>query len=171
MKKLPNPQELYRAIPPVQDLLQDETLSQFPIHARFLKRIIQEEIARLREQIPVSNSLTVTSLPQILRKRIRNRIEKLLQPGLRKVVNATGIILHTNLGRAPLAEVAQDAIQNAIDNYCNLEVDLSTGKRGDRMSHVEELLTLLTGAEAALVVNNCAAAVFLTLNTLCKRKE
>jgi len=85
---------------------------------------------------------------------------------LRSVINATGIVIHTNLGRAPLAEAALEAIRVVAQGYSNLEYDLAEGRRGSRNAHVEELLTRLTGAEAALVVNNCAAAVLHTLRVL-----
>jgi len=92
-------------------------------------------------------------------------------PKLKKVINGTGIILHTNLGRAPLAAPALEAIQDIASGYSNLEFDLGTGKRGSRYSHVEDVLKDLTGAESALVVNNNAAAVMLVVNTLAKDGE
>lgn len=90
---------------------------------------------------------------------------------LGRVINGTGIILHTNMGRAPLPKRAVDKINDVASSYCNLEYDLTTGKRGSRYDSVEELLTKLTGAESALVVNNNAAAVFLCINTLALDKE
>lgn len=89
----------------------------------------------------------------------------------RKVINGTGVILHTNLGRAVLADVALKAIYDVCSGYSNLEMDLETGERGSRYSHVIDLLCTLTGAESAIVVNNNAAAVLLCLDTLCKGKE
>lgn len=89
----------------------------------------------------------------------------------RRTINATGIIIHTNLGRAPLADEAIAAIGNTASGYSNLELDLDTGKRGSRYQHVESLLTRLTGAEAAVVVNNCAAAVMLALSSVAKDGE
>jgi len=92
-------------------------------------------------------------------------------PSLKRVINATGVVIHTNLGRAPLALEAQEAILRVAKYYSNLEYDLKEGRRGSRYSHVEEILLELTGAEAALVVNNNASAVLITLNTLARGKE
>jgi L-seryl-tRNA(Ser) seleniumtransferase len=89
-----------------------------------------------------------------------------LTPRLRRVLNATGVIVHTNLGRAPLAEQAQAAVARTAAGSCNLELDLATGRRGSRHSHIESLLTELTGAEAGIAVNNCAAAVLLAVTAL-----
>ena len=86
-----------------------------------------------------------------------------LEPSLRRVINATGVILHTNLGRAPLAAAARDAVAEIAEGYSNLEYDLASGGRGSRHDHVERLLTALTGAEAAIAVNNGAAAVLLAV--------
>jgi L-seryl-tRNA(Ser) seleniumtransferase len=102
---------------------------------------------------------------------ISSTVDKLIRPSLRRVVNATGIVLHTNLGRAPLADAAIEAIAHTAAGFSNLEYDLDTGHRGSRYSHCVGLLAQLTGAEDALVVNNCAAAIVLTLNTLAQRKE
>jgi L-seryl-tRNA(Ser) seleniumtransferase len=89
-----------------------------------------------------------------------------LRPSLQRVVNATGVIVHTNLGRAPLSDPARAAVVRAATGYSNLELDLGEGRRGSRHEHVEALLRELTGAEAALVVNNCAAAVLLATAAL-----
>lgn len=93
------------------------------------------------------------------------------QPSLRRVINGTGVVLHTNLGRAPLSLEALHAIEDVASGYSNVEFDVSSGKRGSRYSHIESLLTELTGAESALVVNNNAAAVMLVVNTLAKDGE
>lgn len=97
--------------------------------------------------------------------------ERLLVPTLRRVFNATGVVLHTNLGRAPLAQAAIDAIADTAGGFTNLEYDLETGSRGSRYVHCATLLCELTGAEDALVVNNCAAALVLALNTFADGRE
>jgi L-seryl-tRNA(Ser) seleniumtransferase len=98
--------------------------------------------------------------------RARERLARAERPSLRRVLNATGVIVHTNLGRAPLAAAARDAVTRAAEGYSNLEWDSATGTRGSRHDHVESLLTELTGAEAALAVNNGAAAVLLAAAAL-----
>jgi len=102
---------------------------------------------------------------------VKNKIETMHRPSLRRVVNATGIILHTNLGRAPLCEEALMRVFEVCLGYSNLEYDIGTGKRGLRYDHVKDILCRLTGAEDALAVNNNAAAVLLVLNTLAEGKE
>ena len=101
--------------------------------------------------------------------------KKFTKPNRRKriqrVINATGVIIHTNLGRAPLSEKAVRAIAENASRYCNLEYDLETGKRGKRGERAENLLAEITGAESALIVNNCAAACILVLTALCKNGE
>jgi L-seryl-tRNA(Ser) seleniumtransferase len=101
----------------------------------------------------------------------RQALEGWTRPTLVPVVNATGVIVHTNLGRAPLSRAAQEAMQAVALGYSNLEYDLPRGKRGSRLVHAEELLKRLTGAEAALVVNNNAAGVMLVLTALARRKR
>ena len=99
------------------------------------------------------------------------RLDSWTRPALRAVINATGVVLHTNLGRAPLAAAASEAAANAARSYSNLELDLGSGRRGERHSLVAPLLVRLSGAEAALVVNNNAAAVLLALTALAKGRE
>src|ERR1051325_10157498 len=110
---------------------------------------------------PSRSDLTSTIASEIAR-----RIRELLQPSLRRVINASGVILHTNLGRAPLPDRAIDQLRQAAGGYSNLEFDVEQGQRGKRDVHVGRVLQQLLGCEAAVVVNNNAAAVFLVLNTL-----
>jgi L-seryl-tRNA(Ser) seleniumtransferase len=104
-------------------------------------------------------------------QRVEAAVTAHMQPSLRPLFNATGVILHTNLGRAPLADVAVRAIQDTAAGYCNLEYDIERGARGSRYVHSVALLRELTGAADAIVVNNCAAALVLALNTLARGRE
>jgi len=110
------------------------------------------------------------STEQIINE-ISTRIDKIWKPSMRRAINANGIILSTSLGRAPLSKAAQKSLQNVTAGYCTLAVDMETGGRGDRDVHVQELLTMLTGAEAATVANNNAAATMLILSALANGKE
>jgi L-seryl-tRNA(Ser) seleniumtransferase len=101
----------------------------------------------------------------------RQALDGWTAPTLLPVINATGVILHTNLGRAPLSRAALEAVQAAAQGYATLEYDLESGKRGSRLAHAEELVKRLTGAEAAIVVNNNAAAVLLALTGLARRRS
>jgi len=120
-------------------------------------------VARMGGDLPVDNESWAVAVNQYLMNHTK--------PSLRPVINATGVVLHTNLGRAPLAQVALDAINNVSRGGSTLEYDLETGKRGSRHVHAASLLVELTGAEDALVVNNCAAGLVLALQTLCTGKE
>src|SRR5579863_1662075 len=109
--------------------------------------------------------------PAALQNEIANVVEQILAQSLRPVINATGVILHTNLGRAPLTEAAVEEFRRTATQYSNLEYDLEAGARGKRDVHTAQLLERLTGAEAAIVVNNCAAAVLLVLAALARSGE
>jgi L-seryl-tRNA(Ser) seleniumtransferase len=126
----------------------------------------REAIAAAREAV-----LAGGEAPEDLLSDARAGAEAAARPALRRVLNATGVIVHTNLGRAPLAETAVRATVEAGAGYSNLEYDLEGGARGSRQSHVEGLLRELTGAEAALVVNNCAAAVLLAAAAVAAPRE
>lgn len=123
---------------------------------------------RVLDQLRQALRAGETQVPElhILAQRARQAAEELARPGLRRVVNATGVALHTNLGRAPLSRRAAEAVAQAAEGYSNLEYDLAAGKRGSRTGRVEELLQELTGAEGAFAVNNNAAAVLLMLSAL-----
>ena len=136
-------------------------------------RFVREGIDAVRQAM-LSGEAIGESRDALVARVVRRaclRVARITDPGLKRVVNATGIVLHTNLGRAPLADAAARAVAGVASGYSNLEVDLESGRRGFRTALVEELLCALTGAEAAAVVNNNAAAVLLTLNSLCLGKE
>lgn len=108
---------------------------------------------------------------ETIKKEAERRLISMLRPSLRPVVNATGVVIHTNLGRSLLPKEISQSMLDVSERYSNLEYNLDTGKRGIRYSHVEKLLCELTGADAALVVNNNAAAVLITLETLARGRE
>jgi L-seryl-tRNA(Ser) seleniumtransferase len=130
--------------------------------------VVRQQLEQERKNVKSGKHLP--TLDQIVTAAL-NRLEAIIKPSLRRVINASGVILHTNLGRAPLSEQALAAMEEASRGYANLEFDLESGERGSRHVHVESLLCQLTGAEAALVVNNNAAAVLLGLTALAKRKK
>ena len=126
---------------------------------------------RARMKADASSATPQEIDPENLETQIIANVESLLAPSLRRVINATGVILHTNLGRAPLSAEAAARISQVATSYSNLEYDLETGERGQRDVHTSRMLANLVGAESAIVVNNNAAAVFLVLNTLSKGAE
>lgn len=116
-------------------------------------------------------TLFVVPSEEIVAARIAAAVERITAPSLKRVVNGTGVVIHTNLGRSPLPEKVREQLDRIACGYSNLEFDLAEGARGSRYSHVEELLCELTGAEAALVVNNNAAAVMLALASMAAGRE
>ena len=126
-------------------------------------------VEAIRAQVAAERVADVTSDDERVHQ-VETRLRALVAPRLRRVINASGVVLHTNLGRAPLSHAAVDALSVA-GGYSNLELDLETGKRGERAALVSGLMTTLFGCEAALVVNNNAAAVLLALTALCKGHE
>ncbi len=164
-----HPTDPLRSLPPVNTLgqaIEKAVQQEHPAHRCFWAA--KEAIAYSRQRILAgAEGLSFEGL-------VAHGLGLLCQSSrrsLRRVINGTGIVLHTNLGRSPMSKGARDAVNAVMTGYCNLELDLKTGKRGSRYSHVEKLLTTLTGAEAALVVNNNAAAVLLALDTLAQGKE
>lgn len=164
-----------RAIPSVDQLLRTEAVAQLrsSVGMPRLTTIAREVTEEMRREIR-SEGFPEKTKDALLNEAVR-RIHSLCQREalsvLRRVINATGVILHTNLGRAPLSETARKSIAKEAAGYCTLEYDPTTGSRGKRGGHAEELLTQLTGAEAALVVNNCASAALLILTVLARDGE
>ena len=160
----------FRQLPSVERVLSDDRIHRleetYP-HALLLDLVRQElDGARLS----IASGSPSPSIDRIIES-VSGRIHSLEKPGLRPLINASGVILHTNLGRAPLSHEAIAAMETAARGYSNLEYDLDTGRRGSRNVHIEAILCQLTGAEAALVVNNNASGVLLALTALAKRKE
>ncbi len=167
---LNNFNELLRQIPKVDliiDLLPKSIINQ--MDQIQVKSIIDEELQQLRQRIMKGLVESIDETGLIIK--IAHHIEVQLTPNLKRVINATGIVLHTNLGRAVFSKRTMKHLYNTMTHYNTLEYNLEHGTRGSRYDHVEKLLSKLTGAEAALVVNNNAAAVMLVLNTLAMQKE
>jgi L-seryl-tRNA(Ser) seleniumtransferase len=158
-----------RQIPQVDKLLRHPLLEavQTTFRRDLLTVLIREELAELR----ASGDANLIVDLDVLAQMIRSKVDSLLGPGMRRVLNGTGVVLHTNLGRAPLSGKAIAALAELADGYVNLEIDLQTGERGQRSDKVSTLLRLITGAEDAVCVNNNAAAVVLCVNTFARDKE
>jgi L-seryl-tRNA(Ser) seleniumtransferase len=165
--------EKFRLLPSVDEVLKVLDDRQVKIPHNLIVEVVRRTVESYRERIikglPCEDSKE-TVLREIVEMSEVN-LEVACRYNLRPVINATGVVLHTNLGRAILSENARRAVQTIANGYANLELDLTTGKRGSRYSAVEGILTGLTGAEAALVVNNNASAVLLALGTLARNKE
>lgn len=164
-----------RALPSVDQLLRTEAAMELRqrIGGSRLTSLARSVADEMRSQIQsgeISDSPTREALLVLSVQKLKDACLREERSGIRRVINATGVILHTNLGRAPLSETARNAITEA-SGYCTLEYDPATGSRGRRGARVEALLMELTGAEDALVVNNCAAAAFLILSVLAKDGE
>ena len=159
----------YRELPSVAKLLEDAAL----VEARSrhshesIASAVRVELDAIRERIAAQEPIAIEGIAG----RIVARLDREAAPKLRSVINATGIVLHTNLGRAPLHEEAARAAYDAARGYLNLELDLSTGKRGSRQDSIRDGVCALTGAEAATAVNNCAAATVLVLRALASGKD
>ncbi len=159
----------YRALPSVDRLMAHERLGSLREDAPgILPEIARQALEAARGAI--AGGTPPPGEEQIV-ENILAQAQAVLQPSLRPVINATGVIIHTNLGRAPLSDGAIAAMTAASRGYSNLEFDLDSGERGSRYAHLESLLTRLTGAEAAMAVNNNAAALLLALSALAPGKE
>ncbi len=164
-------QSLLRALPKVDRLLEREDIAALAVvHPRTLVTdAIRETLDALRADIlagaePDTSEDAVASAVVVL-------VALKAQRSLRRVINATGIVVHTNLGRSQLAKAAVDAVTEVAGGYSTLEYDVESGERGSRHVHVEQLICKLTGAEAAMAVNNNAAAVLLGITGLARDKE
>ena len=157
----------YKEIPSVQEIVQ-ELGNNLPVHQNYTVKIIRNEIGKYRHLVK-ENKLMLSR--KEIRKEITNSVKLLTASSLRNVINGTGIVLHTNFGRAPIGKKILQNVTQKLSGYVNLEVDLSTGKRGDRLNHISDLLAAITNTDGGVIVNNNAAAVLLALNTLAEGKE
>ena len=161
--------EALRQSPPVNDVLRAPELLPFQrvLNTPFGSRVLDEVMAMIRRELIASaGSASRAALISRIAAETAARLADALKPSMRRVINASGVVLHTNLGRAPLATAAIDHLREVSTGYSNLEFALEDGSRGKRDSHIERLVRQLIGCEAAIVVNNNAAAVLLVLNTL-----
>jgi L-seryl-tRNA(Ser) seleniumtransferase len=167
------PNNPLRNLPAVNEILNEEALRQCAtIHAHeVMVDAVRAELAVLRRQLVDRPDGNGTPGAAAIAARVAARLSSESSPRLRPVINATGIVLHTNLGRAPMAEEAACAAAESARGYLNLELDLSTGKRSSRQVAIRDWLCRLTGAESATAVNNNAAATVIALRALCRRKE
>ncbi len=160
----------FRQLPSVDRVLSDERIKQleetYP-HI-LLVNLVRQRLEHDRLSIAIGNPCP--SIDEIVES-VSAQVYALENPSLLPVINATGVLLHTNLGRAPLSKEATAAMDTVAKGYCNLEYDLDSGMRGSRHTHIEQILCQLSGAETALVVNNNASAVLLGLTALAKKEE
>jgi L-seryl-tRNA(Ser) seleniumtransferase len=161
----------FRHLPSVNALLDLPALQALPHPRDAVVAAVRSELDELREQLSKNVALDGQTEPAQVAQRVIARLDRELRPKLRTVINATGIVLHTNLGRAPIAEAAAKAAYEAARGYLNLELDLDSGKRSSRQNAIRDWVGKLTGAESATAVNNNAAATVIALRALAHGKE
>ena len=159
--------KLYKEIPSVQEILQ-ELGNDLQVHQNYIVKTIRDELAKYRK---LAKDNKLKSSRNEIRDAIICCVKLLSNSSLRNVINGTGIVLHTNFGRAPIGKKVLQNVTKKLSGYVNLEVDLETGKRGDRLNHLSDMLAAITNTDGGIIVNNNAAAVLLTLNTLAAGKE
>ena len=169
-----NKNMLYRSIPKVDVLLENSDIVTLieNYHRDVVVDVIREEIDKLRNFIKENDDVNLieTKINNLI-ENIKISTEKVYSYNIKKVINGTGTILHTNLGRAIISKKHADYLSEVVTSYSNLEYNLEEGKRGERYSHFEKLICKITGAEAAMAVNNNAAAVMLVLSSMAAEKE
>ncbi|SHF36673.1 L-seryl-tRNA(Sec) selenium transferase [Desulfofundulus australicus DSM 11792] len=168
--------EVLRKLPAVDEILRRQEIADLLVEnpRNLVVEIIRDVLDRWRQVLltgEVKEETGRAEITSLVAKEVIRETARRSRPSLRRVINATGVVLHTNLGRAVLARAARAAVEMVASGYCNLELDLQSGRRGSRYAHLEALLINLTGAEAAMVVNNNAAAVLLALSTLARGRE
>ncbi len=151
-----------RAIPAVSKIL--DSLGQIDLPRPLIVDVVRQELAQIRRQREIPEFAAVVDL-------VRASLENLRASRIQPLINGTGIVVHTNLGRSPLPQGAGEALRNVASSYSNLELDLATGDRGDRARYLERALAVLCQAEAAAIVNNCAAALVLIIRHFVQRKD
>ena len=165
-------QEHYTKIPSVDSLLQKLSSYKSKIDQQYIKRCIENSINDIKENPKKYklDQLDRENISELISNLVIKQVESLLNPALKRIINGTGVILHTGLGRAPLGTELLNSFDD-ISVFTNLEINIQSGKRGQRLDHVIPLLQILTGAEDAVITNNNAAATMLCLNSVANRKE
>lgn len=165
---------ILRHLPAVDVVLNRIAGESYELPDKYVKSVVRDTIAQTRQAI-LNDSADlngeVDDLEGYITHQVKQKLSQRADGSIRPVVNATGIVLHTGLGRAPLSTATRESLNQIAAGYSNLEFDLLTGQRGQRNDHVEDLLCSLTGADSALLVNNNAAAVMLAINELAEGKE
>src|SRR6478672_3169650 len=163
----------YRQLPPVTAVLDSPAIKALePAHGRAaVADAVRAELDILRDRLKAGDALDGAIGIDVIVTRVAERVEAGSAPMLRPVINATGIVLHTNLGRSPISEGAAKAAYDAARGYLNLELDLGTGKRSSRQNPIRDAICPLLGCESATAVNNCAAATVIVLRALAAGKE
>lgn len=168
--------DLFKKIPQVEEILKNSRIEELDYSRTLKTKATRDVLEDIRNKIIQCKEDEVEKLSTEINDeniiiKVEERLYREFSPSLLKVINGTGTILHTNLGRSLLDDSIKEDIWNIISSYSNLEYDIAEGKRGSRYSHVTKMIKLLFGVEDALIVNNNAAAVFLVLNTFAKDKE
>src|ERR1044071_7009432 len=163
----------YATLPSVDEILRSETAARL-VEAAGRKRLTdyaRRVVAEVRGELKnAGSSATKIEVFAVAEQKLESLWQRARSTGIRRVINATGVVIHTNLGRAPLSDAAKNALVEAAD-YCNTEFDLAIGERGRRGERVETLVCEITGAEDAIVVNNCASAAFFVLTAFAVGRE
>lgn len=165
--------DYFRRLPKVDLLLKEEKIQELCERCGrgFVVEAIREELDRVRALISMGTAAEIENNLVHFTEGLEERLKDMAGYSLKKVLNATGILLHTNLGRAPLGKVHLDAVTQAMCGYSNLEFDLEMGQRGKRWTHYADLVSKVTGAQGAIAVNNNAASLTLIFSALAKGKE
>ena len=162
-----NAREAFKKIPSVDEILKTIDLESLPVH--FLKSRINQILHNVREDI-ISDNIP-TDIYRFVMDEVEKQVKYISKPSLKSVINGTGIILNTSLGRAPISKSILESVSKTIYPYCNLEINLNSNSRGERLNHIEPLINSLVGSQKSILVNNNAAAVMIMLNSLCFGKE
>lgn len=162
-----------RRIPSISAILEDPSIRTRTIGLRseIATAIAQRVVDQVRAEIIAGIEPTFAMAAKQVTVKVAEALDAMNQPRLREVINGTGVIIHTNLGRSPVSDATAQAMLDAATHYTPLEIELAEGKRGGRMAEITRLMSLISGAESTLVVNNNAAAVLLTLSALCSGRE